>query len=283
MIIVAHFFRILFKIKAIGRYHFAFYKKLFKPYHLFRGIKAKAVYDGSFKMKVELDEWIQQHIFFFGVYDESGISFIKKQLKPDHIFLDVGANIGTYSLSASACLQKSEGGMVYSFEPVRHIFGIFKNNIELNNIENIVPSRLAVFEENTTLELYVSSLENLGMSSMFHHDTESGEVERVEAIKMDDFLSKNQIGRVDLVKIDIEGAELFALRGMQATLQKFRPTLLMEISESVLGENSASSTEIFNMMDEYGYSAHTIDPAGDLLPFVPGSDTQATNFVFVPG
>ncbi len=283
MIVVAHLFRFLFKFKAIGRYHFAFYKKLFKPYHLFRGIRTHAVYDGKFKIQVELDEWIQQHIFFFGVYDERGIRFIKKQLKPDHVFLDVGANIGTYSLSASSCLQKNIGGMVYSFEPVSHIFEIFKNNIELNHIDNIVPSQLAVFEKNTTLELYVSSRENLGMSSMFHHDTESGEVEKVEAIKLDDFIETNQIGRVDLIKIDIEGAELFALRGMKKAIEQFRPTLLMEISESVLGENSASSIEIFEMMEAYGYSPHSIDPAGDLLPFIPGTGGQATNYVFVQG
>ena len=281
MIVIAYIFKFLFKFQFIGKYYFAFYKKLFKPYRLFRGVKAHAMYDGKFKIGVELDEWIQQQIFFFGVYDENGIRFIKKQLKPGDVFIDIGANIGTYSLSASAYLNRSEGGIVYSFEPVKHVYEKFKKNIELNHVENIVPNKVALFEENTTLELFVSSNENLGMSSMFHHDTESGEIERVKAIKLDDFIASNQIRKVKLIKIDIEGAELFALKGMANTIRQFKPTVLIEISESVLGENSASGKEIFKMMENHGYSPYIIEPTGDIKSYDSDSDKKATNYVFV--
>ncbi len=279
---LAYFFKFLFRCRALRRYHFALYQKLFKPYHLFRGVKLLTRYDRDFLMEVEVGEWIQQHIFFFGVYDEKGIAFIKKQLKPGDIFLDIGANLGTYSLSAAGCLDRLKGGMVYAFEPVPYIFERLVRHIEINKADHIVPGKLAIYNETTKLDLYVSDRENIGMSSILHHDTESGEVVEAEAIRMDDFIEANRINKVDLVKMDIEGAELFALQGMVNTLQKHRPALLIEISENVLGANSDQGREIFELMQHYGYAPYFIEQSGDVVPMQPGTERKETNYVFMP-
>lgn len=281
MKILAYLFKLLFKCKPLGRYHYACYKRFFKPFHTFRGLKAKTTYDRQFKLLVDVDEWIQQHIFFFGVYDIAGISFIKKQLNPGDVFLDIGANIGTYSLSASACLSQEQGGRVYAFEPVPRIFEKLQKNIVLNGVENILVNQVAVYSEPSTLELFVSSEENIGMSSIFHHDTESGEVAKVKAICMDDFIEENQIEQVNLVKIDIEGAELFALKGMARTIEKYKPVFLIEISASVLGEQSLLGDEVLTFMKSFAYSPYSIEPSGEV---VPARDISAsiTNYAFFP-
>jgi FkbM family methyltransferase len=281
MKILAYLFKLLFQCKPLGRYHYACYKRFFKPFHAFRGLKVKTSYDRQFTLLVDVDEWIQQHIFFFGVYDVAGISFIKQQLKPGDVFLDIGANIGTYSLSASARLSKKHGGRVYAFEPVPRIFEKLKQNIALNGVENIMLNQLAVYSEPSTLELYVSSEENIGMSSIFHHDTESGEVAKVEAIRMDDFIEENQVEKVDLVKIDIEGAELFALKGMTRTIEKFKPVFLIEISASVLGEQSKLGDEVVAFMKTFGYAPYTIEPSGEYVPALVISES-ITNYAFFP-
>lgn len=278
---LAYFFKFLFKFKPFEKYYFSFYKRLFKPYSLFRGIRTQTRYDRDFKIEVEVEEWIQQHIFFFGVYDAPSIKYIKKLLNPEDVFIDIGANIGTYSISATAALDAKQGGMVYAFEPVNSIYQKLTRNIALNGIENIVTHKLALFEENTTLDLFVSSSENLGMSSIFHHDTESGEVEKVKAIKLDDFIEENKIKHVKLIKIDIEGAELFALKGMLETIRKFKPTLLIEISENVLEGNGIKSIEIFKFMKGLNYLPYTLDETGKLLPMETTSDKKITNYVFV--
>jgi FkbM family methyltransferase len=241
------------------------------------------LFDNKFKLKVDVDEWIQQHLFFFGVYDEAGINFLKKTLKADYVFIDIGANIGTYSISASNKLDKSKGGMVHAFEPVSYVYKKLIENIELNKIENIVPNNLAVFQENKTIELFLSNQENLGMSSVFHHDTESGLTEMVEAVTIDSYIEiSSNITRVDLIKIDIEGAELFALKGMLNTLKKFKPVLLLEISENVLKGNSISSSDVFNFLDQLGYSPYTIEKSGEIKPFNVERDELRTNYVFQP-
>ncbi len=280
---LAYLFKLLFRIKVLRKYHFGLYQKLFKPYRLFEGLIVRTRYDKSFRLIVNVEEWIQQHIFFFGVYDVPGINYIKRTLKPGDVFIDIGANIGTYSISASGCLDKEMGGTIYAFEPVSSIYKRLIDNIELNQVDNILPNKLGIIDDNKTINLYLSSNENLGMSSIFHHDTESGEVEKVEAIRLDDFISENNIKKVDLVKIDIEGAEIFALKGMVETLKKFTPILLVEISQNVLEGNNVSGEDIFNFMRNIGYSPYCIKETGELFPFDIETGEFRTNYVFVPG
>ena len=279
---LAYLFKILFRIKALRRYHFGLYQKLFKPYGWFRGLSAVSRYDKSFRLIVNLEEWIQQHIFFFGMYDIPGINYIKRTLQPDDVFIDIGANVGTYSISASGCLDKAMGGAVFAFEPVGFIYERLIENIELNKIDNIHPNKLGIMDDNKTIELFLSSKENLGMSSIFHHDTESGEKEKVEAVKLDDFITDYDIGKVSVIKIDIEGAEIFALKGMVNTLKKFRPVLLIEISENVLRGHTVSERDVFNFMRDIGYFPHFIHETGELSPFDIETAEFRTNYVFIP-
>ena len=244
-------------------------------------MKAVARYDKHFRIEINVDDWIQQQIFFFGIYDAPGINFIKKTLKPDDVFIDIGANIGIYSLSASGILQKERGGMVVAFEPVTPVFERLTENIKMNQADNIVPYRMAIFEKNTTLELFVSNRENLGMSSMFHHDMESGVTEKVKAVRLDDFMEQNRVQKVSLIKIDIEGAELHALRGMTKTIQQFRPVLMIEISENVLEGKDSSGREIAGFMNKLGYAPYTIGPSGDILPCRELTGRRETNYVFI--
>lgn len=279
---LAYLFKCLFRIKALRKYHFGLYKKLFKPYGLFRGLAVTARYDKSYHLIINVEEWIQQHIFFFGMYDVPGINYIKRTLEPDDVFIDIGANIGTYSISASGCLDKEKGGTVYAFEPVSFVYNRLLENIELNKIDNILPNKLGIIDENKTIELYLSSQENLGMSSIFHHDTESGEKEKVKAVKLDDFVSDNNIRKVNVIKIDIEGAEIFALKGMVKTLKKFRPVLLVEISENVLQGKTVSGNDVFNFMRDVGYFPYYIHETGEVSPFDIETADLRTNYVFIP-
>jgi FkbM family methyltransferase len=156
-------------------------------------------------------------------------------------------------------------------------------NIEINKIENILSYKLGIIDDNKTIELYLSSNENLGMSSIFHHDTESGEVENVKAVKLDDFISENNIKKVNLIKIDIEGAEIFALKGMVNTLKKFTPILLVEISENVIKGNVVRGDDVFNFMRNIGYSPYSIKESGEVSPFNIETEELRTNYVFIHG
>lgn len=273
----ARFFKWIFKFKFSRKYYFGLYKKFFKPYRLFRGKSAICRYDENLKMKVDIDEWIQQHVYFFGVYDPVNINYVKSQLKTGDYFFDIGANVGCFSLTASRSV--GEEGKVYSFEPVKKVYDRLNENIKLNELRNVTTVPKAVYQENTTLRFYIASQENLGMSSIREHDTMSGEVEEMEAISLDNYIRENNIGRADFIKMDIEGAEFFALKGMTETLRNLRPLLMIEISKNVL-KDEAERLEIFRFFRNYDYEKYIISEEGKLISPPQDKLEKYTNFVF---
>jgi len=230
-------------------------------------------------MKLDLDEWIQQHIFFLGYFDHYGILFLKKTLKDGDVFIDAGANVGSYTLSAAKLVGKT--GKVFAFEPVRNIFNRLNENIELNDRENIKAEQKALIDKNTELELYLTNKSNLGMSSIYHHDTENGQVEKVEAIRLDDYIDNHNINQINLVKIDIEGSEMFALRGMQKTLEKFKPKILIELKEETHAQSNFSINDITGFLKMLGYEQWNINEKGECSHDIKNKPEGYYNFLFL--
>jgi FkbM family methyltransferase len=279
MNITAKLFKILFIIPFFRKRYFGFYKRIFKPYRLFDGQTILCRYDKSLRIKADLDEWIQQHIYFLGTWDGRGIRFLKKNLEENNVFFDIGANIGAYSLVAARIV--GPGGQIHSFEPVSKVYDRFEENIKLNHLSNIFANQNAVYQTSEVLELFVSAKENAGMSSIFHHDTESGKIEKVQAITIDDYVEKNKIQRIDMVKIDIEGAEIFALNGMRNSISRFRPVILVELNEGVFLNNTDKEQEVILFMKSLNYEIKRIYNCGNTGD-IEGSKSAYTNFAFFP-
>jgi FkbM family methyltransferase len=245
---------------------------------LFRGQTAICRYDNDLKIKLDLDEWIQQHVYFLGTWDEPASNFLRKHLKEGDFFFDIGANIGCFTLLASKLV--GEKGRVVAFEPVQEIFERLRNNVEMNKLSNVILNAKAVYESNASLELILSDRSNLGMSSIFHHDTEDGRVERVEAVSLDSYVSISGLKRVDMIKIDVEGAELFVLRGMKEVLRNYRPVVIMEISDEVIKSSQIGAEELIDIMRNVGYEVKGIDRKGNVVD--SGPEPGYTNSVFFP-
>jgi len=85
----------------------------------------------------------------------------------------------------------------------------------------------------------------------------------VEAITLDEFVREENIsGKIDLIKIDIEGAELFALQGMREVLSKNKPALILEINDEMMGLAGYSAKDIQNYLSEFGYKAYEMTKKG---------------------
>jgi len=279
MKVLAIFFKILFNIPFFGNRYYGFYSRIFKPRGLFKGMTANCRFDSDFVIQADLDEWIQQHVYFLGTWDERGLNFLKNNLKEGDVFVDVGANIGCYSMVAAKLVGKT--GSVHSFEPVTKVFGKLQQNILLNKLDNITANKKAVFESSGNIELYVSSNENAGMSSIFHHDTESGEIEKTEAVSLDDYFADPDIQKISMIKIDIEGAELFALKGMKTILDKFRPVIIMEVSEAVIKNSGIEGKESLEFLKSHNYEIRRIFQCGNTGD-IADSKSSYTNFAFFP-
>ena len=139
------------------------------------------------------------------------------------VFLDVGANIGRYSVSLAGRLDK-----VYAFEPSSRTFLALVRNVDVNGLVNVHALKIALWNGDGTESFYVKGRSGLG--SLVRRDNSIRE-ERITTRALDHLIDDLEIKRIDLVKIDVEGAEKEVLEGMRDTLLRFRPRLIVEVSK----------------------------------------------------
>lgn len=248
--LIAELFRSLFKIPFFAKKYFGFHKHIFAPYKLFSGIKTEIIYKKNIRLKIHLDDWIQQQVYFLGDYERPEIDYISQYLKSGNVFVDIGANIGLFSLNASKIV--GDKGKVISFEAFSSNYRQFKNNIEINNFKNIISENKAISNQNSTVEiLYNEGDHNIGMASSFLKNFTSKEI--VESITLDDYASNNSIEKIDLIKIDIEGGEYNAILGMTKILSDSKPQVLIEINHQTLQDSGRTEKEIIDLFNQFNY------------------------------
>ena len=279
MKLVALLFKLIFKIKPLRKHYYGLYKYVFNPNNTFDQISTITTYDTTLKIKVDLCDWIQQQIYFLDYSDQNGINFLKKTLQKGDYFLDIGANIGGFSLVASKLV--GDNGKVFAFEAVKHIKRRLDDNIKRNKLKNITVIKGAVFDKNTELELFLSNKKNSGMSSILRHTNESGLKETVMGIRIDDFFKNEKIPKIKLIKLDIEGAEINAIAGMAETLSRYKPLVLMEISDGIISNSSYEKESIFTLMKTFNYSCQSIDKQGNIIK-IKENKAGYHNYLFTP-
>lgn len=193
-----------------------------------------------------------------GLYEEHISSFLQEELKPGQTFLDIGANLGYFSVLAGKLV--GETGSVISFEPSPHNFHYLTRNTQDNQTPGILYN-LGVWNEPTTL-LFESARWSLGSSRILFNGERSSfaDIEtKIDCIPLDEL----NLPRFHLMKMDIEGAEPFALKGMEKTILKYKPTMIMEINRYCLRNYfNADAADIFNTLKKWGYTWNAVE--GDL-------------------
>ena len=160
-----------------------------------------------------------------GAYEPELVYLLKKTLKPGMTVLDLGANIGYFSVISAALV--GQNGQVHAFEPMP------QNLIRLR--KNLEPFRWAMAHPygvaNVTGEVPIHySDKEAGWASMHdqHNLANLPCTSTVSAIRLDDWLQTNSVDRIDFIKLDIEGSELDALLGARQALSHFHPTIVAE-------------------------------------------------------
>jgi FkbM family methyltransferase len=185
-----------------------------------------------------------------GVYERAKVNFAQSYLRPGMTFVDVGANKGDFTLIAAKAV--GELGRVLAFEPEPENCHWIRESIELNQYRNVELLRLALADAEGVATLY------LGKKSGWHsliaspkQQRAGGGAIRVRTQRLDEVLVERNCDRVDLVKIDVEGAELDVLRGAERTLAGNRQlALLLEIHPS----KGVDPGEVCNLLAENGFS-----------------------------
>jgi FkbM family methyltransferase len=189
-----------------------------------------------------------------------------KDLLPEHgIFLDVGANIGYFSIIAARMLGVS--GHVFAFEPVDAIYRILCKNIELNGLNNLVtPIKLACFSAPGEMAMTQSE----EPSKSYLSCSETANTEKVSMTTLDDFVEQRGISVVDCIKIDAEGSDFEVIRGARRTIERCRPAVILETDH--LGRFGSSKLDVSRFFESIDYSISEIkcDHSSDLL-CLPGN------------
>ena len=220
----------------------------------------------GFKIKVDTSKYFGNKIYWRGAHDWNTILALKKIIRPDDVVFDIGANIGEYTLFAASML--SDKGRVWAFEPVEKMYQILQENIHLNpHLKNKINTiKKAIGIQKATLPIYDDvSNSNEGVYSLhptnFQHFKK---IEEVEIDRLDTLFIENKIPRVDLIKIDVEGNELFVLQSAEQILSTYHPKLMIEVSSKNFAAAGYTTKDLIDFLKQHQYTLYLIKLRGVL-------------------
>lgn len=204
-------------------------------------------------------------VYLTGERDPELQTFIRRRLRPGDVFLDVGANVGIYTVFAGKLVGPS--GRVVAIEANPSTFAYLADNIVRNRLENVTPLNCAAGEEQGALQI----AENARNAGETHIATAAESGAAVPVDRLDVILRRQGIDRIDYFKIDIEGFELPALRGAADTLRHSPDVVVQtELVDAHARRYGYSIRQIVEFMSALGLSPHVPDRAGTATPIAIG-------------
>lgn len=222
-----------------------------------------AVFDLSFRVRAE--DVVGRHIYKYGLHEPAMTQWLldNLSLQDGDVVIDIGANIGWYSLLC-ARLADARDVSIIAFEPDPLNHELLRSNVQRNRAV-VACEPLALADVNGAATLHQHSHSNRGRHSLLPINA-VGSTE-IETRRLDDYWSAQMFGdRVPrLIKIDIEGFELMALRGATKTLARC-PLLIIEFSPSYMRKGNLDPADLRDLLLERGGRIEHLRPDGELVP-----------------
>lgn len=188
---------------------------------------------------IELVDLYQQYFGWCHNCELNHKKFWLDNAKPDWVVLDVGANIGIFSILLSRLCKK-----VYAFEPIQGTLAKLRNNLQHNNCGNVEIIEKAVSNK--------SGLHKDAIHSLWGHEVQ---VNSFDFVSLDDWV-KNEGITVDALKIDVDGYDYEVLLGAEAFLKEQKPIVVVEVNNALRTRNHEQS-DVFSFMERIGYKRNT--------------------------
>lgn len=210
-------------------------------------IPVNARLGNGMKLQVFWDDNQGRDILEKGYWEPATVRLLQKLLKPGMVFLDIGAHVGQYTLLAAGLV--GENGEVHSFEPNPETFYYLEANVRRNQLRNVRLSTMALADYEGEHTLYLGNL----LTSLQRMPDSSGRTAEVRVTTMNAYLAQTG-ARPDIIKIDVEGAELPFLRGASTLFSGGkRPIILLEFAEERQAAFGCSARELAAFVSERGY------------------------------
>jgi len=209
-----------------------------------------------------LEPWDEgaKSIYLTGMYEPNEFRAVADLLGKGMTFVDVGANVGLYTLFAAR--KVGERGQVISIEPSAREFRRLQANVKLNRLRNVLLLKLAMSDTTGERDLLVATKDHSGHNTFGYYAdgvTQLDYKERVQTSTIDGIVARERVRRVDFLKLDIEGGEFFALEGSINTVRKDHPVILIEVSPPLLANQNCTSVMIYDYLLREGYSLYYFD------------------------
>ena len=210
-----------------------------------------AIVQGS---KMFLDPGDSLDLSINGVYGELDTKIIREEIHEGDIVIDVGANIGYYTLIFAQLVGSS--GKVFAFEPEPKNFEILRKNIEINNYQNIIAEQKIVSDESGMTKLFIAEQGIVG--HRINQQKSSQKFIEVESIILDNYIKKlNLDNKINFIKIDVEGSEPKVLEGAKEIMQKSNQLkIFTEFNREAVEEYGIEPKEMIDLFYRNGFKIY---------------------------
>lgn len=240
----------------------SFWAQIVDPYFAWHGHEFSVSTVFGSQISGDTRDIIQQYIYYFGIWEPNLTHWIVQRMKPGDTFIDVGANIGYFSLLASKLV--GQHGRVVAIEASPATFKILRHNLTLNRVQNVRAVNVAVYHTKTLTKVFRGSEYEVGATTILEEEglKRGFEVEcEIDAAPLDAILLTEEMKNARLLKVDVEGAEWSVVQGMRRLLHSSRNDLelMIEIAPERLAQREKRSQDLLSIMLDAGFYAYRLE------------------------
>ncbi|MFC7221457.1 FkbM family methyltransferase [Streptomyces polyrhachis] len=218
------------------------------------------VAETRFGARFELDtqDLIQRYLYLFGVWEPHMAHWLKSRLRPGDVLVDVGANIGEFSILGSQLVGSREQVVAIEASPTFH--RRLLQNAALNDCVNIRAVNVAVSEQRQKLTFVLASSQNMGANSIVPYEGSVESTFEIEALPLAEILKPDEVAKARVIKIDVEGAEGSVIRGL-VTLLDVLPQdveIAVEVTPERMVKLGDSVEELTAIMERHGFHPYRL-------------------------
>jgi FkbM family methyltransferase len=248
-------------------------------------IEADGIYQtfsSGVSMVWQTDDWgaPPSAAFAQGTYEPEETDLMVALARGKNRFLDIGANVGWFSLHIARALNPINR-IVYALEPVKGSYDVLMANIALNGLDHVIRAfNLGAGDRPGQLHFSVPKSRPGAASLIDLHPDWASEQQVCSVTTLDAFLAEQAADKIDLVKCDVEGAELMVMRGATRLLSKDQPVLLLEVLRKWSRAFGYHPNDLIGLMAQYGYACFGVGKGCVRQIAAVDEDTLETNYIF---
>jgi FkbM family methyltransferase len=224
-------------------------------------VKSRTVWGAT--MLVNARDIVGRYIYYFGIWEPNLTSWIRRRLRQGDTFIDVGANVGYYSLLASKIVRTE--GRVIAIEPLAESLEILKSNLTINLANNVRCADVAAWDTNELITIFTKRSNYVsGVSTVVGSWAKLWKLKKLRPVagrRLVDIVLRAEAVNARIIKIDVEGSEWRVIQGMEGLLEACRADveIILEISPWLLKSEGKTCQDVLEFFRGKGFHGYLIE------------------------